>query len=136
MSVTSSARRPALRAAFSIRARISARFCAMLPVMTAKTLLSAARRINVQAGRRVVGLPTLFFVTDEARCPEPFSVARGLPRGTGIILRHYGAADRANLAARLARLARARGLILLIAADPKLARQVRAHGVHWPEGLM
>jgi len=101
-----------------------------------ETLLKAARRINAQARRKTRGLPALFFVTDEARTPDPVRIAQALPRGTGIIFRHYGAPDRAALAHRLAKVSRARGLVLLIGADPALARQVRAQGVHWPEGLM
>ena len=102
----------------------------------AVTLMRAALRINAQARRRARTLPALFFVTDEARIPDPVPVALRLPRGTGIIFRHYRAPDRAMLARRLAVIARARGLVLLIAADPALARQVGAQGVHWPEALM
>jgi thiamine-phosphate pyrophosphorylase len=36
----------------------------------------------------------------------------------------------------LARVCRQRGLVLLIAADPKLARMVGADGVHWPEARL
>jgi thiamine-phosphate pyrophosphorylase len=81
-------------------------------------------------------LPALIFVTDERRCPDPVPIAGRLPRGTAIILRHYDTPHRAGLALRLAQVCRARGLMLLIAGDPGLARQVRAQGVHWPEGLM
>jgi thiamine-phosphate pyrophosphorylase len=111
----------------------------MLSAMTAGTLLSAARRINATrhgAGRRWKRLPVLIFVTDERRCPDPVRIAGSLPRGAAIIFRHYDAPDRAGLALRLAQVCRARGLMLLIAGDPGLARQVRAQGVHWPEGLM
>lgn len=36
----------------------------------------------------------------------------------------------------LSALCRERGLVLLIAGDPELARQVEAAGVHWPEALL
>ena len=39
------------------------------------------------------------------------------------------------MARRLAEVARARGLVLLIAADPDLAHRVGADGVHWPQRL-
>jgi thiamine-phosphate pyrophosphorylase len=81
-------------------------------------------------------MPALFFVTDALRIPDPVPIAQRLPRGAGIILRHYEAPDRAALAHRLAAVSRSRGLVLLIAADPGLARAVRADGVHWPEALM
>lgn len=53
-----------------------------------------------------------------------------------MIYRHFGAADRARVAQKLARTCRSRGLPLLIAADPDLARRVGADGVHWPERLL
>lgn len=40
------------------------------------------------------------------------------------------------MAPRLAGVARRRGLKLLIAADPSLALEVGAHGVHWPEARL
>ncbi len=75
-------------------------------------------------------------MTDPARTPDPFATIAHLPRGACVIYRHFGAPDRASLAARLAAACRRRGLIFLIAADPPLARLVRADGVHWPERLM
>ena len=100
------------------------------------TLFNTALRINASVRRRAPGLPALFFVTDALRIPDPVPIAQTLPRGTGIILRHYDVPERAALARRLAALARSRGLVLLIAADPRLARAVHAQGVHWPEMLM
>lgn len=81
-------------------------------------------------------MPALVFLTDPLRTPDPLAVARRLPAGAAIIFRHFGAADRVITARRLARVARARGLVLLIAADPHLAASVGAHGVHWPEARL
>jgi len=67
---------------------------------------------------------------------DPRMIARKLPRGTGIVLRHYGVSDRAVLARDLSQIARARNLVLFIAGDPKLATAVGAAGVHWPEGRL
>lgn len=58
-----------------------------------------------------------------------------LPRGAGVIYRHFGDPDAEAKAAALAELCHARGLILLIGADAALARRVGAHGVHLPERL-
>lgn len=99
-------------------------------------LASAAQSLNRRALKRAAGLPALFFLTDEKRTPDPLAIARRLPRGTGIILRHYDDKSRPQLARALAKIARARGLLLFIAADPKLALAVGAAGVHWPEGLL
>ncbi len=81
-------------------------------------------------------LPRAFFLTDPDRTPDLFALIRRLPRGFGVIYRHFGAADRATLAATLARACRQRGLILLVSADPSLARRIGADGVHWPEARL
>lgn len=78
-------------------------------------------------------LPPLLFLTDPKRTPDPIGIAEQLPIGSGILYRHFGADDRWDMASQLADLARRRGLIFLIAADPKLALEVGAHGIHWPE---
>jgi thiamine-phosphate pyrophosphorylase len=98
----------------------------------AGTLAKQARRLNARAPRGR-GLPALLLLTDEARLPDPCGAAARLPRGAGVILRHYGAPSRAALAARLAALCRRRGLKLLVAEDWRLAAAVRAQGVHLPE---
>lgn len=78
-------------------------------------------------------LPVLWFLTDEARMDDAFGAVMSLPRGAGVIFRHYGARDRAVLARRLACTCRARGLVFLIAGDWRLAARVGADGVHLPE---
>lgn len=80
-------------------------------------------------------LPALLFFTDPARTPIPEAVACRLPRGSGIVFRHFGAADAEVWARRLKVIARARGLKLLIGQDVDLARRIGAHGVHLPERL-
>jgi len=81
-------------------------------------------------------LPPLFFLTDPERTPDPVAVATRLPAGCGVIYRHFGAPDRAEIALALADIAAERGLCLLIGADPELAQAVGAHGVHWPEAQL
>lgn len=78
-------------------------------------------------------LPRLIFLTDPARTPDAEAVAGRLPAGAGIIYRAFGAPDARTQAARLAEIARARGLVLLIGADAALAAAVGAGGVHLPE---
>ncbi|HVY84164.1 MAG TPA: thiamine phosphate synthase [Caulobacterales bacterium] len=93
-----------------------------------------ARRLNREAGRPAI--PALFFFTDPERTPAPAKIAERLPRGAAVVYRHFGAADRLSVAKALAAVCRRRGLTLLIAADPALARRVGADGVHWPERLV
>lgn len=97
-------------------------------------LARLAARLNREAGAPAI--PSLFFFTDPDRTPDPLAAAKGLPRGAAVVYRHFGATDRAAMARRLSRLCRARGLSLLIAADPNLARCVNAQGVHWPQSML
>lgn len=104
------------------------------PQSRARRKLVAAARASAHtfAARGAAGLPPALFVIDPARAPEPETIAARLPRGFGVVYRHFGAPDREVVARRLAEVCRARGLVLLIACDPDLAMQVGADGVHWP----
>jgi thiamine-phosphate pyrophosphorylase len=93
------------------------------------------KRNPVWANRAECRLPCLFLVTDERRLPDPLPAIARLPRGAGVIFRHYGDRERAATGARVARLARARRLVLLVAGDAGLAARLRADGVHLPERL-
>lgn len=81
-------------------------------------------------------LPVLFFMTDPDRTPDPVAVARSLPQGCGVILRHYGAPRRNVLARELTRVCKRRGLVFLVGADSILAQEVDADGVHLPQALI
>jgi thiamine-phosphate pyrophosphorylase len=72
-------------------------------------------------------------VTDERWLADPAGAVNALPRGAGVVFRHYGDPKRAARARVLADICRARGLVFLIAGDPALAACVRAQGVHLPE---
>ena len=101
------------------------------------TIAGAAQALNSHAPAH---LPALILMTDTARLAEPLGVIDRLPRGAAIILRHYADGDaragqraREDLARTLARNCRARGLILLVAADMNLALCIGAAGLHLPE---
>lgn len=94
------------------------------------TLAEAARRFNSPAHRR---MPAVLLVTDAGRCPDPLPIIARLPPGSGVILRDYDSPDRRDLARSIARLARRRRLVLLVAGDWRLAAAVGANGVHLPE---
>lgn len=78
-------------------------------------------------------LPSVWWMTDETRVRDPSRVLARLPRGTAVILRHYGQRDRDRLAAKMARACRRLGLLLVIAATWRLAAAVGARGLHLPE---
>jgi len=105
----------------------------MASVLARSKLARAARTLNEAAGLPPPALPSLIFMTEEARVPDPVAAAAALPKGTAIILRHRDEKRREALARALAPLASRRGLVLLIAGDPGLATRVGAGGVHFPE---
>jgi thiamine-phosphate pyrophosphorylase len=79
------------------------------------------------------GLPPLVLMTDDERLSDPVAAARILPRGSMIVVRARQSAHRTKLAQSLRPIARARGLLLLIANDPSLADRVGAAGLHLSE---
>jgi thiamine-phosphate pyrophosphorylase len=106
-----------------------------------RKLLAAARlakpaRAGPSAKGRGRALPRAWFVTDPHRTKDVLAIVSRLPRGLGVIYRHFGAHDRATIGLKLARLCRRRGLTLLVSADPALAQRIGAAGVHWPENRL
>jgi thiamine-phosphate pyrophosphorylase len=82
-------------------------------------------------------LPRLWLFTDDHRLSDPRASVTALPRGrAGVILRHDNDPARALLGRDLARLCRARRLVLVVAGDPRLAAALKAgihlRGGHWP----
>ncbi|MGH7066198.1 MAG: thiamine phosphate synthase [Acetobacteraceae bacterium] len=95
------------------------------------TLLAWARAVKA---RRRQAFPPLWLFTDESRLPDPLAAARRLPIGLGgVVFRHDGARDRAVLGRALARLCRARRLVLVVAGDARLAAALGA-GLHLRRG--
>ncbi len=83
-------------------------------------------------------LPRLWLFTDERVTDDALIAAVGrLPRGSGIVFRHYGLgrAARKALFLRLSKAARRRGLVLLLAASAPQPgiRHDRIDGFHMPE---
>lgn len=97
-----------------------------------KHQLAAQRKLRAAARAAAAPNPRVVVLSDPHRTPDLISLARRLPRGWGLIYRHFGAPDRAAVAAALAVAARGR-LTLLIGGDPRLAKAIGADGVHWPE---
>ena len=73
----------------------------------------------------------LIFMTDPSRVPDIIEAAEKLPRGAAIIYRHFGSAHRFVDAEALRQVTFKRGQQLLIGADPELAIEVGADGVHF-----
>jgi len=77
-------------------------------------------------------LPTLWLMTDERQGDALWASLRRLPPGSGIVFRHKAtaASERRALFDRVARIARQRDLVLLLAGDDRTARLWRADGSH------
>lgn len=103
--------------------------------MAFRTLAEAAGALKRQSRWRDGPVPALFLMTDSVRLPDPRPVACRLPRGSGIVVRHYDDPGRERLACDLVTLGRARKLTILVAGDWRLARRTGADGVHLPEYL-
>jgi thiamine-phosphate pyrophosphorylase len=89
----------------------------------ARTLEAWSRRLKPAPGGA-----RLWLVSDPARLPDPFAAAGLLPRGSGVLARGLAPA----VLARLAALARRRGLRLLVGGDPRAALRWRC-GLHLPD---
>ncbi len=72
-------------------------------------------------------------MNDPQRLPDMCAAAKTLPRGSALIYRHFGADDRAVIAATLRQICFVRGLQFLIGQDEDLARECGADGLHLPE---
>lgn len=70
----------------------------------------------------------LWLVSDPVRLPDPCPAAADLPRGAGVLARGLAR----PVLARLARLARRRGLVVVVAGDGRAALAARA-GLHLPD---
>ena len=109
------------------------------PVWTPGSEVEALWRTAIYLRRRTskrkgcLQLPPLWFFTDPNRTPHADKIAEHLPPGCGIVYRGFGRAEARDEAVRLADIARARSLTLLIGQDVALAEAVGAHGVHLPE---
>ncbi|MFO1261666.1 MAG: thiamine phosphate synthase [Sphingomonadaceae bacterium] len=83
--------------------------------------------------RQPQSLPRLWLFTDE-RVPDNDLIAAitHLPKGSGIVFRHYGlaSAERRALIGRISLLVRRRGLVLLLAGERTLGQS--ASGYHNP----
>ena len=80
--------------------------------------------------RRRHPLPRLWLMTDERMGEELWQALERLPRGSGVIFRHYKSAERRALFERVPAVARRRGLVLLLAGSPRQAVGWRADGAH------
>lgn len=82
--------------------------------------------------RRRHPLPKLWLMTDERQGESLWRALDRLPRGSGVVFRHYGLdkTERQTLFRKVRMVARRRGLMLILAGSPVEARVWGADGVH------
>lgn len=90
--------------------------------------------------RRCHPIPRVWLMTDERMGDDLWRAVRRLPRGGGIVFRHHATplSERGRLFARLVRIARARGLVLVRAGTVPMRGEMGVHKrrgrglVTWP----
>jgi thiamine-phosphate pyrophosphorylase len=82
--------------------------------------------------KRHIPLPRLWLVSDARNDAALEAALRQLPRGSGFIFRHYHlpATERRTRFGTLARIARARGHVVVLSGSTKLARNWGADGAY------
>ncbi|HUO99828.1 MAG TPA: thiamine phosphate synthase [Rhizomicrobium sp.] len=98
--------------------------------LSRRKLARAAAKLAVASASR---LPALVLMTDDERLPDPIGAAKALPRGSMVVVRARDGRRRGQLGEAMTKIARARGLFVLIAGDSALALKLGADGVHLPE---
>ncbi|MEM1087845.1 MAG: thiamine phosphate synthase [Pseudomonadota bacterium] len=99
----------------------------------------AKRALKLRAATRAIRrhfpphLPPFLFLTDPARTPTPEAEIMALQPDCGIVFRHFGDEGEIDFIREISPVLRREGRIFLIAADPDLALETGANGVHWPE---
>lgn len=84
-----------------------------------------------KAGKRK--LPAIIAMTDAVRASDPAEALALAPRGSAVIYRAYGKRPARAELAQLGRLARQRGVRLLVAGDLRAGGSPGADGLHLPE---
>jgi thiamine-phosphate pyrophosphorylase len=88
-------------------------------------LVAWARAVKSRNG--AAGPPSLWMFTDHHRLPDPLPAIARLPRGlAGVVFRPEGVADPRRMGRAVARLCRARRLVLVVAGNWRLAADLGA----------
>jgi len=81
-------------------------------------------------------LPRLWMMTDERQGDGLFDAVKRLPKGAGLVFRHYSLSyrTRRRLFARVMAAARRRRIVVIVGGEPQLAKAWGADGSHGPGG--
>ena len=81
-------------------------------------------------------LPKIIIIFDDNKFDEKKFLNLKIPKYSAFLLRSYEAKDRKKIDKQLLKFCRMKKLKLLIASDIKLAEDINAHGVHFPEYMI
>ena len=100
-----------------------------------------SRRARSYAGQAGLGTRSgilIYMTNDSEICDIPALTRRleQLETGTLVIFRYYNASERRLISKRVCDICKRLGLPFLLAGDPKLARAIKADGLHGPRWLL
>ena len=81
-------------------------------------------------------LPKIIIIFNEEDFDEKKFLNLKIPKQAAFLLRSYKAKSRKKIAKQLLKFCKMKKLKLLIASDIKLAEDINAHGVHFPEYMI
>ena len=102
--------------------------------MTTFTLPVIAHLLNSR--RDNAQMPSMVYMTDEERAPNPIPTIKKLKPGSGVIFRHYNIKSRFNLGQEIKSLCQKKKLLFIVGGDSELAQILNADGLHLPEYMV
>tara|TARA_Y100000590_G_C15539486_1_gene946370 strand:- start:324 stop:959 length:636 start_codon:yes stop_codon:yes gene_type:complete len=102
------------------------------PNIKINKLLDYSKEIKVKNNK----LPKIIIIFNEEFFDEKKLLNLKIPKKSAFLLRSYKAKERKKIAKQLLKFCKMKELKLLIASDIKLAKDINAHGVHFPEYMI
>jgi len=102
------------------------------PYIKINKLLDYSKEIKTKDNK----LPKIIIIFNEEDFDEKKFLNLKIPKQAAFLLRSYKAKSRKKIAKQLLKFCKMKKLKLLIASDIKLAEDINAHGVHFPEYMV
>ena len=99
------------------------------PYIKINKLLDYSKEIKTKDNK----LPKVIMIFDDNFFDKKKFSKLKIPKESAFLLRSYKAKERKKIAKQLLKFCKMKKLKLLIASDIKLAEDIKAHGVHFPE---
>ena len=102
------------------------------PYIKINKLLDYSKEIKTKDNK----LPKVIVIFDDNFFDKKKFSKLKIPKKSAFLLRSYEAKERKKIAKQLLKFCKMKKLKLLIASDIKLAEDINAHGIHFPEYMM